>query len=484
MDTLYIKKLLFLMLIYFLYGTQTLLSFVMPSEHRMSSKGIIEKPIIIVICSYNNSEWYRKNLDTIFSQNYENYSVIYIDDFSPDNTGDLVKQYVEEHGLEDKCLLIKNKQRSFKMANLYKGYHMCPDNTIIIEYDGDDWLPDPEVFSAINKTYTNADIWMTYGHFMTWPSQVSTESMPNVIVTTIPEDLIKNNLFRKIDGCIWAGLRTYYAWLVKRVRLQDLLYKNNWLSRTSDTAIMLPMFEMAGHRYAFINRILLMHNHATTLNDYKVDARLQYRLELFIRALPPYDRLSHRPEPEEAPTVAMLLDIAHKNTYDSLFATKQTDDIMQECHYLPMQNTMSTNYQAPITKEYLITLLKSISATYIILLQDPTFYNKMEALKDGIAMLEKTKARGLFFSVDARTCASTTNKTKPLYLTPHVRAWQFGFGNQKILKHALVLNAAYRKDDLLKILESVDISSFKDLANGIVKSLKQLEVGLFFDRQP
>jgi glycosyltransferase involved in cell wall biosynthesis len=450
MDALHIKKLRFFTLMYFLCGVQTLFSVVMPSEDRMSSKGIIEKPIIMVICSYNNSEWYRKNLDAVVAQNYENYSVIYIDDCSPDNTGNLVEQYIQEHGLEDKYLLVKNEHRSFKMANLYKGYHMCPDNAIIIEHDGDDFLPDPEVFSEINKTYTNADIWMTYGHFMTWPSLVSTESMPNVIVATIPEDLIKNNLFRKIDGCIWAGLRTYYAWLVKRVRLQDLLYKNNWLSRTSDTAIMLPMFEMAGHRYAFINRILLMHNHATPLNDYKVDARLQYQLELFIRALPPYERLSHKPELEKVPKAAMVVDI---------------------------------DYQAPITKGHLITLIKNIPATYIILLQNPTYYSKIGIIEDGITMLEKTKARGLFFSVNARTCSNIWHKTKSLHLTPHVRAWQFGFGNQKILNHALVLNAVYPKDELLNIIKSIDINSFEDLAKGILKSLKPLEVGLFFDTQ-
>ncbi len=63
-----------------------------------------ELPLVVVMPSYNNAERYTLTLDSVFSQKYENFRVVYIDDASPDDTDDLVEQYIKEHGLEYKCL--------------------------------------------------------------------------------------------------------------------------------------------------------------------------------------------------------------------------------------------------------------------------------------------------------------------------------------------------------------------------------------------
>ena len=61
-----------------------------------------EKAIVVVIPSYDNCEYYKQNLDSVFAQNYHNFRVIYVDDASPDQTGPLVKQYIKEKGQEDR----------------------------------------------------------------------------------------------------------------------------------------------------------------------------------------------------------------------------------------------------------------------------------------------------------------------------------------------------------------------------------------------
>lgn len=55
-------------------------------------------PFCLVIPSYNNAEsrLYMRNLDSIFMQDYSNYHVVYIDDASPDKTGEYVNKYIEE----------------------------------------------------------------------------------------------------------------------------------------------------------------------------------------------------------------------------------------------------------------------------------------------------------------------------------------------------------------------------------------------------
>lgn len=58
-------------------------------------------PFCVVVPSYNNyqSQLYLRNLDSIFMQDYSNYHVVYIDDASPDKTGEYVHKYLEEKGI-------------------------------------------------------------------------------------------------------------------------------------------------------------------------------------------------------------------------------------------------------------------------------------------------------------------------------------------------------------------------------------------------
>jgi len=57
---------------------------------------IPEKPIVVVIPSYNNSKWCDWNLSSVFQQKYNNYRVVYIDDCSNDNTYELVTEKVKQ----------------------------------------------------------------------------------------------------------------------------------------------------------------------------------------------------------------------------------------------------------------------------------------------------------------------------------------------------------------------------------------------------
>ena len=56
-----------------------------------------EKHFVIVCASYNNKDWYRWNLDSLINQDYKNYHIMYIDDFSTDGTGALVAKYIQEN---------------------------------------------------------------------------------------------------------------------------------------------------------------------------------------------------------------------------------------------------------------------------------------------------------------------------------------------------------------------------------------------------
>src|ERR1700722_873323 len=113
------------------------------------------KKFVIVIPSYNNARWYERNLQSVLSQNYTDFRVIYVDDCSPDSTGDLVEAYLEKNDADHKVHLIKNSNRRGPLHNLYTMIYMSDDDEIIVTLDGDDWLPDNDVLTRLNEVYSS-----------------------------------------------------------------------------------------------------------------------------------------------------------------------------------------------------------------------------------------------------------------------------------------------------------------------------------------
>ncbi len=68
----------------------------------------VEKPFVIIVPSYNNSRFVEKNLQSIFTQRYENYRVIYIDDNSSDQTYGQAKALTEQWEQTKRITLIHN----------------------------------------------------------------------------------------------------------------------------------------------------------------------------------------------------------------------------------------------------------------------------------------------------------------------------------------------------------------------------------------
>ncbi len=230
------------------------------------------KQFIIMIASYNNKKWYKLNLSSIFNQTYKCYRIIYIDDNSSDQTGDLVKKYILKHGFQTKTILIKNKSQHGALENIYNAIHKhCKDNDIIVIVDGDDWLAHPNVLSYLNKIYSDPNVWMTYGQAICYPR----DTIHNAC--QIPTKIIKKNSFRKCDWVktlksYWPAdhLRTFYTWLFKKIKKEDLQHENKFFTAATDVAAMVPMLEMAGTHSKFISDILYVYNQKNPLNLFKI----------------------------------------------------------------------------------------------------------------------------------------------------------------------------------------------------------------------
>ncbi|MCX5921944.1 MAG: glycosyltransferase family 2 protein [Candidatus Dependentiae bacterium] len=242
-----------------------------------------ERRIVVITASYNNKDWYQANLDSIFAQNYTNYRVIYIDDCSPDGTGDLVEQYIKENGQEHRVTLVKNKKHCGAMANHYNAITTCDDRDIIVIVDGDDCVARQGVFNYLNNVYADNSIWLTYGQFVEFPSGCHGFCCP------MPRHVIERNAFRDFEH-IPSHMRTFYAGLFKQIKKEDLMYQGEFLKMDADIAAMFPMIEMARDHFRFIPEVLYAYNGGNALNDHKISKSMQRQLDLMLRAKPRYNK--------------------------------------------------------------------------------------------------------------------------------------------------------------------------------------------------
>ncbi len=250
-------------------------------ESPSSENSVKEKAIVVVIPSYNNKEWYQRNLDSVLSQNYRNFRVVYIDDASPDGTGNLVKAYVKKLNQQKRVTLIQNSKRTGALSNVYKGIWLCAPEEIVANLDGDDWFPDENVLAKLNRMYSDPDVWATYGQFVYYPCGTPGWA------AQVPPEIIEQNAFREY-AWVSTALRTFYAGLFHKIRIDDLLYHGEFFPMAGDLAYMWPIMEMAGTHSRFISDVLYVYNVDTPINDIKTDPTRQQDLGFETRIKPKY----------------------------------------------------------------------------------------------------------------------------------------------------------------------------------------------------
>ncbi|HRN78499.1 MAG TPA: glycosyltransferase family 2 protein [Candidatus Dependentiae bacterium] len=248
-----------------------------------------QRRMVIVTPSYNNATWYRRNIDSIFKQKYDNYILVYIDDCSTDGTADFVKQLVEEYNQAERVYLVRNEYRRGALANIYYAiYTFCNDDDIVVLLDGDDWFKRDSVLITINEAYKNPHVWLTYGQMQEYPSRYVGYCKP------LDQEIVQQAGYRQAPWCT-SHLRTFYAWLFKQIKYDDFLDSNgDFLPMAWDMALMFPMLEMVDGKYKFIEDVLYVYNMYNNLNDNKVDPELQRDCEQYIRNKQPYKRLKNK----------------------------------------------------------------------------------------------------------------------------------------------------------------------------------------------
>lgn len=236
----------------------------------------------VLVPAYNCEAWVENNLNAILNQKYENYSVIYIDDASTDHTAAKAEEVLVESKVDYNFLL-----NSFNRGKAYNLYYyineMVRDDSIVVIVDGDDWLCDENVLSYLNEQYHD-NTWMTCGSYITTDTK-------SLVTPRINKDYWLGNIRQK--SWEFSHLGSFRKSLFSKIKKKDFMDKQgNYLSTTSDQAMMWPMAEMSGpEHFRVVYKNLYVYNRSNPLSDDRAHRRDQLRTEQDIRSRAPYSAL-------------------------------------------------------------------------------------------------------------------------------------------------------------------------------------------------
>lgn len=217
--------------------------------------------IRVLTTAYNCQDYIERCINSIKSQVNAEFRCYILDDMSTDGTP---QRAIKAIGNDNRFILVTNMDRKHYQPGNYDSvirhpFHRLNDDDICVEVDGDDFLPDPNVFERVLDYYADGKTWITYGQFRfeNGPIGFSREvDIPN----------IRRSEFTA------SHLRTWVCWLWKKIKVEDL-YNGTWYAETAgDTYFMFPMLEMAGKEHSkFVTDVNYVYNHYNPINDHKVD---------------------------------------------------------------------------------------------------------------------------------------------------------------------------------------------------------------------
>jgi len=131
----------------------------------------MNKLISIIIVNYNGKKWIQKCLDSILSQTYKNFEIIFIDNASVDDSVEFVKNNYKD----DKIKIIKSDKNLGFAGGNNLGINNCSGDYILL-LNNDTWIKDDflekifsfykknnfDVIAPYSKDYENKKIFKPY----------------------------------------------------------------------------------------------------------------------------------------------------------------------------------------------------------------------------------------------------------------------------------------------------------------------------------
>jgi len=237
--------------------------------------------MIIVTTVYNCKNYLPLCINSMRSQTFTDFTCYLTDDLSTDGSVKEIESLIEG---DNRFKIIKNDVKFYQPGNydqVIRNNTNIGDNEVVVEIDGDDWLPDRNVLKRINECYSDPNVWVANGSFK-YHNGMKGFSSPQTNF-----DDLRNSRFTA------SHIRTWRAFLWRKIKIEDLKDEDGIYWKISgDLSFMFPMLEMSGpDHYRFMPEINYVYNESNPLNDHKVDIRLVTEIADKIRQKNKYNRL-------------------------------------------------------------------------------------------------------------------------------------------------------------------------------------------------
>jgi glycosyltransferase involved in cell wall biosynthesis len=238
--------------------------------------------MVILTGFYNAENYIERCISSIMGQTYKDFKCYITHDLSTDNSVKLVKEMIKN---DDRFILIDdNEKKLYQAGNFDKVIRYNPnilDNEVLIEVDGDDYLPDSKVFERINELYKDDNVWIANGSFKYHNGPRGFSSKQTNF------DNLRSSSFTA------SHIRTWRAFLWRNIKEEDLKDEDgNYWQWSGDLCFMYPMLEMSGEEhYRFMEEINYMYNGENPISEHKVDMHMVTNHATRIRNKKPYSKL-------------------------------------------------------------------------------------------------------------------------------------------------------------------------------------------------
>lgn len=195
-----------------------------------------------------------QHFNSIFSQNYDQYEVIAIDDgessLARTEASRLASMYNKQHLLS----FYELQSGEDLLHSYFTIVKSCRDQDIIVYLEQHDWLAHPNVLEVLNKTYSNEDVWLTYSQYMAYPSYRRGSVKP------VRKRMITH---KNVSRYPWVGspIKTYYAGLLKQIDLEKESFSDP--NQSFEEALrqqLAPLVELSKWHIRYIDDVLIIHN--------------------------------------------------------------------------------------------------------------------------------------------------------------------------------------------------------------------------------
>jgi len=236
-------------------------------------------PFCLVIIGRNNGASLEKTLQSAFSQVYENFRILYVDDASDDGSLELARDLILASPRFAQIQVIHNEKPLGVLGSLSQIVRNCSDEEIVVVLNGEDWLAHEWVLMRLNQYYADPDLWLAYGPSCDYPTYQVGNPRPvhesDKPIRTLPLGA--------------AHLKSFYAGLFKKIHDADFRFKGEYFSAAADLAYMIPMLEMAKTHSQCLQEALYVCNKESGKGE---EREQQAFFEKHIRSLQPYPELA------------------------------------------------------------------------------------------------------------------------------------------------------------------------------------------------